>query len=407
MRIGLFGIGGVYNYGCEAIVRGTSNFIKMHYPDCQVIYFSKNYAYDSNALRDTDIDVVEIKAANNLLKKVINKLCLLTGIELRIPVFETEKVLGYVDELYFIGGDIFTIPEKLREQPRYSYVNELIEFGKRAVKREIPIVLYGASVGPFGDYEKAVLYYKNTLQKYYKIVCRESVTIDYLNSIGVDNTVFSPDPAFLVNATKSSESTESCEKRFIGVNLSPLSLNELYGDGAKQTERMKNLLLKIYNEFNEEILLLPHVISEDINDNDYQFMKSLMDSMTLEEKKHFHIADYKGGFLGIKEQLYSCKVVISARMHCAINAMHEGIPTILLSYSQKSIGMCKYVYGTDKWVLPIKDMEDSLIPTIKEMMMQREELENTLQQRILEIDQYILENRNSMRKLLGVKSGDA
>lgn len=33
MNIGLYGIYGVYNFGCEAIVRGTVQFIERVYPE--------------------------------------------------------------------------------------------------------------------------------------------------------------------------------------------------------------------------------------------------------------------------------------------------------------------------------------------------------------------------------------
>ena len=42
-------------------------------------------------------------------------------------------------------------------------------------------------------------------------------------------------------------------------------------------------------------------------------------------------------------------------MHCAINALTARVPTILLSYSAKAKGMCNYVYGSNKFVLPISD----------------------------------------------------
>ena len=69
-----------------------------------------------------------------------------------------------------------------------------------------------------------------------------------------------------------------------------------------------------------------------------------------------------------------CKIVISARMHCAINAVCENIPTIFLSYSQKSIGMCQYVYGTKEWVVPINNAEIELIPKIELMMLKNLEI---------------------------------
>ena len=58
--------------------------------------------------------------------------------------------------LFFsVGGDIYTIPKYLRKRNHYRYVNYLVEFGEYALKRGIKIIIYGASIGPFGKYEKA------------------------------------------------------------------------------------------------------------------------------------------------------------------------------------------------------------------------------------------------------------
>ena len=38
--IGLYGIGGVYNYGCEAIVRGTEIILRKKWPNIQIKYAS-------------------------------------------------------------------------------------------------------------------------------------------------------------------------------------------------------------------------------------------------------------------------------------------------------------------------------------------------------------------------------
>lgn len=51
-------------------------------------------------------------------------------------------------------------------------------------------------------------------------------------------------------------------------------------------------------------------------------------------------------------------LVITARMHCGINAICTGIPTIFLSYSAKAKGMCKLIYGDDKNVVPLEKFSD-------------------------------------------------
>lgn len=409
MRIGLFGIGGVYNYGCEAIVRGTTAFINILEQQCHqkqklhVVYYSMNYEYDSKRLADLGIEIIPVKTNYSFFKKIRNKLmqlCYYEGCEL---FYDYHKIIDDVDMLFFIGGDIYTIPAVKRENKKYRYANSLAEFGKKAAAKGIPIVLYGASVGPFGHYGKAVKYYRDILKTYRSIICRESIAIDYLQSLSLDNVIFSPDPAFLVNSIKTEESKKSCEVDFrqkaIGVNLSPLSLNELYVNGNKtQIMRMAALLKRIHSESGRDVLLLPHVISKDPHDNDADFMKKIVEMFDKEEKSHFSIADYSGGFLGIKHQMKNCEIVVSARMHCAINAIHENIPTIFLSYSQKSIGMCRYVYGDDRWVIDIKKADKELIPAMKDMLVQQEEISRRLRVRNIEIYNSIVDNKAQLVK---------
>ena len=69
MKIGLFGIRGVYNFGCEAIVRGAYEFIKDMWPNAHITYFSYNYEYDKQILDDLNIEIKEVQQR----KKTINK----------------------------------------------------------------------------------------------------------------------------------------------------------------------------------------------------------------------------------------------------------------------------------------------------------------------------------------------
>ena len=48
----LIGIGGVYNYGCEAIVRGTVEILRKVNPQIQIAYASYNYVDDKRRLKD-------------------------------------------------------------------------------------------------------------------------------------------------------------------------------------------------------------------------------------------------------------------------------------------------------------------------------------------------------------------
>lgn len=388
MRVGLYGIYGTYNFGCEAIVRGAVKFIRNNFGNCDIIYFSYSYDFDRIALRDLDIKIVSVENKHTFIVRAINKTLRMIHSKKQIPTIPFNKIIDQIDVVFSIGGDIYTIPAYLREKEKYPYYNHLVDFCNRAISNGKKVIVYGASVGPFGKYIKAVNYYVNNLSKYDKILCREQDSVDYLKKLGLDNMTFFPDPAFTVRLAQDNE----VEKKYIGVNLSPLSLNETNGSyGEKEIKSMASLMDKLIEETDERLLFIPHVISNNPNDNDYLFLKEICKKM--EHKDNVTFADYSGGFLGIKKQLRECKIVISSRMHCAINAVCENVPTIFLSYSQKSIGMCKYVYGDERWVIRLNDINTDLISKAKELLDKRVKTGRTLAVRNKEIWEYITHNQ--------------
>ena len=74
MKVGLYGIRGVYNFGCEAIVRGACKFIHKLYPDAEIIYFSYNYDYDVEILKNLELKVEEIVLKDSILKKIRHRI---------------------------------------------------------------------------------------------------------------------------------------------------------------------------------------------------------------------------------------------------------------------------------------------------------------------------------------------
>lgn len=398
MKIGLFGIRGVYNFGCEAIVRGAYEFIKDMWPNAHITYFSYNYEYDKQILDDLNIEIKEVQQRKKtIFLKVLNKISILLRKEKRVLYFKYKEIIDSVDVIMSIGGDIYTIPAVFRQNRKYDYYNYVIDFCDRVIVEGKKVILYGASVGPFGDYSKAIDYYSNKLKKYKAIICREKSSVDYLRSIGVENICFCPDPAFLVKQSNSL----SGEKRYIGVNLSPLSFRELYGEiDDKTIEKIAVMLEKIIEEVGVELLFIPHVISKDVNDNDEQFLKVIFNKLKENSKKHVKFASVTGGFLGIKRQLEECYCIFSARMHCGINAIVQNVPVIFLAYSQKSIGMCEYIYGNDKWCIKLEEFENVLPMLLMHMWEMKEEVSNSLRIRNYEITREYTDKRAEVYSIL-------
>lgn len=398
-KIALYGIGGLYNYGCEAIVRGAVENIRMINPDANITYYSKFYQYDKKQIEDLNINIVNIENKSTFLKKVVSKLVDIFEIPI-VPFAKKEfkKIIDENDIILSIGGDIYSIPKYKREKNKYQYVNKMVEFGEIAKASNKKLIIYGASLGPFGEYEKAKKYFINHLKKVDLIVSREKYSINYLRDNSVnENVIFLPDPAYLVGSTLKNN---KLEKKYIGINLSALSIHELYGNvNDENIKRITKLIERIIDELDNEVILIPHVYSPiDKFDNDYEFLKMLHNNVDEYYKDKVKVVNPRG-FIDIKNYVNNCKIVIAARMHCAVNAIIESVPTVFLSYSIKSKGMCEFIYGDLKYFIPLNEIDTKLLDIIKEISGD-EKLSLDLNKRNLEILSYFNENNKDYRRLI-------
>lgn len=381
-NIGLYGIEGVYNFGCEAIIRGTVEILKnLGVKEEQISYYSARAQDDKKYLKDLKIQVIQLERHQNYVVRIINKVFRIVKFPYQLKVDDLKKI-EKSDVIFSIGGDMYTIPKWKRQKKAYSYYNRLVQSGNYLIKRGKKIVIFGASIGPFGDRKKAIDYYMNYFRRVHLIVAREDKCLNYLENNGVsNNTLFFPDPAFFVKL----ENAVQMEKKYIGINLSPLSLVELYGNVSKEMiEKLCNLMRNIMKETNLDILLIPHVLSPDSKDNDLLLLKKIKMNMDSDLSKRITIGNNKN-FLETKQLLHRCKMVIAARMHCAVNAVSENIPTIFLAYSHKAEGMCEYVYGDKQWSIALNQIDEELIEKVKKMYEKADDISNYLEERMLEI----------------------
>ena len=100
----LIGIGGVYNYGCEAIVRGTVNILKTINPNVHISYASYNYEDDVRRLADCDIRIVKRKRIGRWSwRNVLRKLLSYVNISYTIASDTTRLKWGYIFLLTRLG----------------------------------------------------------------------------------------------------------------------------------------------------------------------------------------------------------------------------------------------------------------------------------------------------------------
>jgi len=386
-KIGLFGIYGLYNYGTEAIVRGTYKLIKLSWPNSEIILYTFLPNQDRKVVEDLNISCMSVPLKKFVFaRRLFNKLLRVLNFEYQVQIWDATRVADECDMVFSVGGDIYTIPKHLIEIGREPRHNLLVEFGKEIVKRK-PLIIWGASIGPFGNKEKIANYYFNHFKDVSLIICREQITMSYLLNNGIkDNAFLLPDPAFFV-VDNIQQKLEVSGKVKVALNLSPLSVRESLGeDYIEFFNSLKRSIIDLLEIPNVDFYLLPHVISPlSDNDNDLIFLKKIFDEIPEEYKNRLTLVSNNNGFLKTKRFLRHCDIVIAARMHCAINAVSEGIPTIILTYSQKGVGMAEYIYDNNKWSVPLLEIEHHLRNRVVMMLSEKRQIKEFLVTRLDEI----------------------
>lgn len=138
LQVLLIGIGGVYNYGCEAIVRGTERMLHEQWPDARIVYASRRLEDDRARLKGCHIELIRRKrvgrySPRNVLRKVLS----IAGISW-YPTTDPPKISNGYDAVLSIGGDIYTIG------PNGAYNRGFPAFWQRLRDQRHPIRFMGS-----------------------------------------------------------------------------------------------------------------------------------------------------------------------------------------------------------------------------------------------------------------------
>lgn len=382
-KVLLYGIGGAYNYGCEAIVRGTVELLKSQSPELEIFCASLRPEDDRKRLADCPVTVVPRRLFRRYsAQRVLRKLAQKVGVPF-YPCIDDPSQADGMDAVISIGGDIYTL------SPSGRMDSLLFRFGEEVQKRGIPYVIWGASIGPFSSNAAAERRICKHLHSTTLIYAREEITIAYLRNLGIHSNVeFFPDPAFFVKDRNLANKTQNRSRLRFAINLSPLSaiycglpLGQTIIEHAKTID---NLI----NQFNAEVVLVPHVVDKiNAGDDDLRYLRQVAENIKNQER--ITLIDTDPGFLGIRRTLVDCDLVIAARMHCAINAITAYVPTVLLAYSQKSKGMAEFIYGNRTQIIDLKEFNArSVNPLIRRIIDNKDTINKSLTARLTYINNF-------------------
>ena len=237
-------------------------------------------------------------------------------------------------------------------------------------RRGVKTVLWGCSVEP--DSVKTL---KNDLCNYDLIVARETLSYTAMKKIGA-NVVLNPDPAFWLDTDTSYADTLNLSN-CVGINLSPMVINKEKVSGIT-LKNYENLIEFILNKTDSNVVLVPHVIWEDNND-DREPLKYLYEKYK-RTKRIILLEDQNCEKL--KGVISKCRFFIGARTHSTIAAYSSFVPTLVVGYSIKAKGIAKDLFDTyENYVIPVQSFEDEnrLLNSFKWLMDNEKDIKEHLE----------------------------
>lgn len=337
-RFLLYGHGGSYNHGAEAIVKTTIKLIREKYPDAWVGLSSHFPEQDRKFNVDADeffAPVPDIWAAERRADSIIEKKRLAREMYASALNAVTPDTV-----LLSVGGDNFCYPNWHR----------LAVFQEEAERQNAKSILWGCSVEPLLITPEMA----DVLSSYTHILARESITCHALRERGINTDIqLSADPAFRLEPEPVDLPEEFRAGSIIGINLSPLVRRRESIPGILMAN-IRNLIDFILSETDMNIALIPHVVMP--TDNDYEILRELEQSLQPRLCSRVWLVGEKLSAAEYKYVISKCRLLVCTRTHASIAAYSTGVPVLVVGYSVKATGIARDL-GREEFVLDISDIK--------------------------------------------------
>ena len=373
---------GSKNHGCEAIVRSTAKILgqKLELYSSEV---EEDKAYKLDEIVETKEDVAAPIRRNSwafFSAAVSHKIC---KNDYKYITLSHKAFFDNVksDNIYLsIGGDNYCY----KGRDILGYYNKCLH------KKRAKTVLWGCSFEP-QDMTPEIA---KDLALYDLIVAREKISYESLKAVNA-KTVLLPDPAFQLDFQLLPLPEGFSEDNTVGINLSPL-ISE-YADKEIILGNYKNLIRYIIKNSDSQIALIPHVVKE--GNDDREVLEKLY-SQFKNTGRVVLMDDYN--CMQLKGFISRCRMFIGARTHATIAAYSTCVPTLVVGYSIKAIGIARELFGTDEnYVVPVQRFttEDDLTNAFIWIKEREKEIRNHLIRIMPEYKARILEAKKMIEEL--------
>ncbi len=315
-------------------------------------------------------DIVEYKPLNDkplklLIGRIINKL---TNPPIGTEYFHGRNVWKRLkgNVALNVGGDTYCY-----DVPRTS-----MALNWYTSKKKIPNILWACSI------EKSALTepIKKDLKRYTQIMPRETLTYVYLAEIGIPDAklILCADPAFALSYEVVALNDAFFKNGAVGINLSPLVVSEGATDSIVWDNYCR-MIDYIIEKTDYNICFVPHVYEAEKGSQDLETLGKLNEKYSKTGRTLLIEQDYNCRQL--KYIISKCKLMVAARTHASIAAYSSAVPTLVMGYSVKSLGIAKDLFGTHEgYVLPAQGLkrETDLLEAFKALDANKEPIKQHL-----------------------------
>ena len=393
-KIYLCGHTGSVNRGCEAIVRGSVEvFRQCGITDIALV--TANKKQDENAGLDEVVHLIEFPR-KTLLEKVIARIKRQFFHDGVWGVKRSYMRLFHQIEkdalLLNIGGDTYCYGT-----PYISYA-----FNQLATQQCRNTLFWGCSV------EERLLADKQMIadvNRYPKIAVREKLSQEVFLQAITDKTKIHKicDPAFHLPIHETALPKFFKQGDTLGLNVSPLVFNNLQDEEDITYKNVYALIDYVLACTQTNICLIPHVYDSTKNLQDIKVLRKMYARYA--NTGRVSIVEEELSCTQLKYIIANCRYFIGARTHSTIAAYSSAVPCVAISYSIKSRGIAKDLFGTDEgFALPYKKWTDENVlknAFIHTLVAREEEIKATYQAVLPSYKQSIIkETRNIIEQLL-------
>lgn len=290
--------------------------------------------------------------------------------------------LAACDLVLSIGGDNYSLDYGL------ASLFFFVGLAEAAMRIGRPVVLWGASVGPFREISGVERQMARHLSRLALITVRETQSQRYLAELGVSKNVrLTSDSAFaMVPEALALDEFWPRESRqgVLGLNLSPLidTVRTKRGATISLLDEAAEFIRRVAAA-GWSVVLIPHVIPLDgvAANNDEVYLRRICD-VVRSDVPNVSVVPGHLSAPQLKYVIGRCRFFIGARTHATIAALSMGVPTVSIAYSVKAQGINLDLFGHADYVLEAGALGvDSLMRCVSLLVEREAEIRACLRER--------------------------